>query len=59
MNEKKAPQRFVPRPDGTMPDKAEADPRQTTEHAPRYKGAAKTEKPARPRRAKGRVKAAD
>lgn len=55
MNEKKAPELFVPRPDETMPGKAEADPRQAVDEVRTYKGAAKTDGPPAPRR--GRAKA--
>ena len=57
MNQKKAPERFVPRPDETMPDKAEADPRQAVDEVPRHKGVVKTEKPPAPSGVRSRLKA--
>jgi hypothetical protein len=55
MNEKKTRDRFVPRPDESLPGKANVDPRLTVDEVPSYKGPAKTETRATPRRGKAKA----
>ena len=55
MKIKKSRQPFEPRPDETLPDKADANPREALKEVPKYDGRPKSDKPRAPGRGKAKA----